>query len=515
MQITSNRCGIAHDDSSALRTEQNESLGEYNNLLSLAAVELEGDFAAIASPTLSKQETVTNLYNSIHGQSRPNTDPVLLWRSLFEFIPRLALMSFNLLYASIRFQVKELPTNSIYFRTWLEPRCVQSDVFLDDFYRNLPDDLLHENNVIVSFQPLDYSLLEKAKRINKKSNYIISVGLLDPSDIAALMLDYIFTALIKVKGCYRFKGSDVTAAINRSLLLDYLRLRSFLAYQEKFVSRKLLRFNLKAFVYVFENQSWEKACCYILKGQGPRLVGYQSSGFSPVFLNFFPTKLDAQIQPVPDVILTVGDLFTKYLLEHGNYSIPVKTFAALRFSYPNNGSHYTVTEPNPHLLGKILYAFPVQTSQYSTTIDYLIEAFANTSIQVHLKFHPMFQSDKIHLSKSIPSNFRIVDRVDMDCLSDTYDCVLFNDNSFGIESLFVGVRSYQFDPSGRFDDERFIYFNLWNTHLDYDELLLLRDQILSGNYKKSYDTSALVDYLNFMYRPYTGNTNSFLNLSKL
>ena len=499
-------------ETSFFQTDDNDYFGEYNNLLSFVTVELRDNFAAIASPTLSKQETVTNLYTHVCAQAHTKKIPTFPWRSLIEFTPRLALAFFNLVYASLRFRVKQLPSNSIYFRTWLVPRCVQGEELYDDYFRTLPDDLSHGNNIIVSFQPLDYSLLKKAKGINKKDNYIIAVGLLSVADIFKLMIDYVFTAHLKIKGCYNYENRDIAPVINQSLLLDYLRLRSFQAYQEKYICQKLLRFNLKAFIYVFENQSWEKACCSILNRNGTRLVGYQSSGFSPIFLNFFPTRLDAQIQPMPDVILTVGDLFTKYLLNHGNFKIPVRTFAALRFSYPNDGTRYAVLEPNPKLLRKILYAFPVQASQYSTTLDNLIGIFAHTSIVVDLKFHPILKKKEIKSFNSLPSNFNVVDRVDMNRLSDAYDFVLFNDNSFGIESLLMGVRSYQYGPTKRFDDERFFYFDLWDTHLDYNGLLLLRDQLLNNSYNKNYDVSAVSNYLNNMYQPYATDPRLFLNL---
>ena len=57
----------------------------------------------------------------------------------------------------------------------------------------------------------------------------------------------------------------------------------------------------------------------------------------------------------------------------------------------------------------------------------------------------------------LPENFNIVSDVDMDILRDTYDCILFNDNSFGIESLLKGVKSYQYSRDGSFSDDRFMY----------------------------------------------------------
>ena len=68
----------------------------------------------------------------------------------------------------------------------------------------------------------------------------------------------------------------------------------------------------------------------MLRDRGIRLIGYQSSGFSPVFLNFFPTEKDEKQHPAPVIVLTVGYYFQRYLLEHGHYLVPVEPFAALR-----------------------------------------------------------------------------------------------------------------------------------------------------------------------------------------
>ena len=57
---------------------------EYNELLSRVALEHKGEFSALASPTLNKQETVTFLYrdvvNQINGHTRKITkiNPVRL-----------------------------------------------------------------------------------------------------------------------------------------------------------------------------------------------------------------------------------------------------------------------------------------------------------------------------------------------------------------------------------------------------------------------------------------------------
>ena len=77
----------------------NDFLVEYNELLSCAALEHKGDFSALASPTLNKQETVTFLYrdvvNRINGKQQISENLNCL-RLRLGFVVRLGLMFIRL-----------------------------------------------------------------------------------------------------------------------------------------------------------------------------------------------------------------------------------------------------------------------------------------------------------------------------------------------------------------------------------------------------------------------------------
>jgi hypothetical protein len=489
---------------------------DYSQLLSEVMVDFSDNFGALASPTLSKQETVTSLFKSIEDFLKDSSKkPVFPWKRLFEFILRLILMFIRVSYASIRFRIRVIPSNAIVFRTWLVPRSFQKDDLTDDYFRQLPVDLAPFENVLISFTSTDLSLLKQFGSVRRSENQIMSYGLLSLSEVIRLFFDYTFTALIQTKKRYELEGKDITSHINRSLFLDYLELRSFEAYAEKYKCEKLVKFNIKAFVYVFENQSWEKVCCSILGDKDIRLIGYQSSGFSPVFLNFFPSKLDSEKHPMPDILLTVGDHFRRYLIENGHYRIKVDTFAAMRFSYASINNAYLIEPPFLQIMGRILYAFPVQFEQYVPIIKDLMSVFKDSKIQVDLKFHPLYQLSEAKNKFILPDNFRVVFDVKVDSLSKTYDCVLFNDNSFGIEALLKGVKSFQYCRNKNFLDNRYIYFDLWKVNYCLEDVSQLKESIENRTYDKSFSTHAVSGYINSMYRPYSQESLSrFISLVK-
>ena len=485
---------------------------EYNELLSRVALEHKGNFSALASPTLNKQETVTFLYrdvvNQINGHTRKisKINPV---RLRLEFIARLSLMLFHLVKTSLQFRVKILPKKCIYIRTWLVPRSIQNGKVIDDYFRQLIDDMSEENNVMVGFQPLNYGVtLRQFKNTHKPENFINPVGLLSIIDIIKIFWKYIISAKVILKNEYYFKESDISNLICISLEKDYFKLRSFQAYLELEIAKKIKKFSPKTFLFIFENQAWENAYLSIFKDTETKTIGYQSSGFSFRFLNFFPTKLDAKNALFPDKILTVGDAFTKVLKEFGNYPIPLETFGALRFDFPALNGQYVVDAPVATIFKRILYAFSVHFYQYQQIIQELIDVFDNTEIEVHLKYHPLFESSVNNIQ--LPSNFKVWSK-DNKKLNETYDVILFNDNSFGIESLLMGVRSYEYEFGEFYNESRLFNFDLYRYRLDKKGLTILRDQIVNGAISKGLDREYIQQYIESMYMVYNGNPNQILN----
>jgi len=100
----------------------------------------------------------------------------------------------------------------------------------------------------------------------------------------------------------------------------------------------------------------------------------------------------------------------------------------------------------------------------------------------------------------LPSNFNIVGCVDQRTFRFTYDFVLFNDNSFGLESLILGVRSYQYAVNDFGIDDRFFYFNLWEKFIKKDDLAQLRLQLSNSSLDKNFDINEVRSFINSTYK---------------
>lgn len=497
-------------DSLISQADEDEYLGEYNNLLSLAAVELGDSFAAIASPTISKQETITYLYEHCIN---PKSWWSLKYQSLKYFLLfplRLCWHGYNLFTISRTYRVHSLPENCVYLRSWLVPQSFVGKNIRDEYFRGMADDLKIHENVIVALQPAGYKLIRKLKKYKLPDGFIIPIGLLTLADIFKCLFEYLLHARVSLSGTYIFRGEEIRSRINNSLLNDYLGMRSFLAYQEKYIASKLVDARIKSFIYVFENQSWEKACCHAFKDGNISLVGYQSSGFSKRFLNFFPSKMDCKTQPQPHYLLTVGEGFARYFSEYACYRSKIITFAALRFGHPAINRKYKISTPSAVMHRRLLYAFPVHLMQYEGIINILVELFRNSPIEIHLKFHPLHAARCERFLNRLPRNFRVVETVDNHTLSEVYDLVIFNDNSYGIEALIYGVKSFELDLFGNGFDERLIYFDEWRYRINAMGLKNLRDSLEAGSFDKISNHDAISDYINYLYSPYVGDLSVVL-----
>ena len=496
--------------SSVFQVDEHEYLGEYSNLLSRASVESGENFAAIASPTFSKQETVTHLYEYCINSESGLAQKWQTLKYLLQFPLRWCWHGCNLIALSYVYRVRSLPESCVYLRSWLVPQSFVDGGIKDEYFRNLANDLGRLENVALSLQPLGYGLAWRLRKCELPDSCIIPIGLLSPSDVFKCMFEYLLHARVSLSGSYIFRSREIRTKINFSLLNDYFGMRSFLAYQEKYIAKKLIDARIKSFIYVFENQSWEKAYCHMFEGSDISIVGYQSSGFSKHCLNFFPNKVDCQMQLQPHFLLTVGEGFKKYLSEYACYKSKIATFAALRFGHPVINRKYSINASSSVLYRRLLYAFPVHLTQYEGIINSLIRLFQNSSIEIHLKFHPITAKRCKNFTNRLPKNFHVVERVDNSAISELYDAVLFNDNSYGIEALIYGVKCFELDLFGNSLDERLIYFDVWQCRIDTTGLQNLRDSLEAGSFDKTFDREAVSEYINYLYSPYVGDLSVIL-----
>ena len=154
------------------------------------------------------------------------------------------------------------------------PKSFQRGKIKDDYFRGLIDDLNQQTSMVLAFQPLKIDrLLWKFKKYNTNKNYIIPIGLLEVSDIYLLFKDYIKTAKLSINKEYIYKKKSINKLVNQSLEDDYYKLRCFPAFLESYITKEIVNLKPRRYLYVFENQAWEKAALAKLKNElTPKLI---------------------------------------------------------------------------------------------------------------------------------------------------------------------------------------------------------------------------------------------------
>ena len=93
---------------------------------------------------------------------------------------------------------------------------------------------------------------------------------------------------------------------------------------------------IRTFLFTYRNNPWERMCMLACRQHSPstKILGYQHSVVPEAALNMFVHPLEKNIVPLPDRILTTGEI-SKSIIEHyGDYSlVPVVSACALRYEY--------------------------------------------------------------------------------------------------------------------------------------------------------------------------------------
>jgi surface carbohydrate biosynthesis protein (TIGR04326 family) len=193
-------------------------------------------------------------------------------------------------------------------------------------------------------------------------------------------------------------------------------------------------------LYPYENRAWEKMFIQGIKASSPQtqIVGYQHASVAPIQANFFLGSEEADVVPLPDSILTTGNIIQDWLESEGNYPAGIFTTAcALRQSHtPKNGSTVRRGETK-----RILVALGASLAEHINTVVFVEKAFQSTDeYELRVRPHPAFPIDSVireaplaHKDFFEPSSASLQDDLEWS------DVVLYATSTVGLEAVSVGV----------------------------------------------------------------------------
>ena len=215
------------------------------------------------------------------------------------------------------------------------------------------------------------------------------------------------------------------------------------------------RIRVNRCLYPYENRAWEKMVLLGVRSVSPRsqMVGYQHTSVTPSHTNLLFGEEEAEITPLPDMILTTGEVVEQRLAEEGHYPPGIfKTACALRQDQPSPDGASRRRQP----LTRILVALATSSEEYLKTVDFLEEAFtAADDYDVRIRPHPNLEQ-----SSSRGGRFFLPPRdfysLSTEPLADEIrwaDVVLYASSTVGLEAISLGIPAMYMDLGNFLDTD--------------------------------------------------------------
>jgi hypothetical protein len=254
----------------------------------------------------------------------------------------------------------------------------------------------------------------------------------------------------KLKGLLEINGVDVGCLVKGAFKDGRHSGEFFLNLRVFYATRWLVRQTpVVRCIYPFENRPWEKMLLLGMNSASTetQLAGYQHASLTKAHTNFMMGDQEAQITPLPQTILTTGEVATTWLKKETNLPPEIfKTASALR-----QGNSTALKEKNrsPDQT-RAFVALATSLEEYVGALSFLEKAFAGTSkYQVRIRPHPELASSLLESALTIApltgppfyseSTGSLTDDLDW------ADVVLYVSSTVGMEAISVGIPAVNID----------------------------------------------------------------------
>ena len=257
----------------------------------------------------------------------------------------------------------------------------------------------------------------------------------------------------------RFEGFDISDILTEAERVDWIKTRAAdVRLLSDIVRRWSGSFNVQAFMYTYEGQSWERGYCLAMREHAPqaRLIGYQHSTVSPMWLSHFISTAEWDKVPFPDRVVTNGSYHYDLLKRNG---VPERVLAcggAIRYgTLGGEASLHDRATSDPSVI-RVLVTPSILMTQAAELLLAALDAFAGSNaFRVTLKFHPCFPSARVIAAAGVgalPATVRIATEPVSELLRNA-DVLVYTDSTTAVEALAHGVPIVHFASSHELDTD--------------------------------------------------------------
>lgn len=372
--------------------------------------------------------------------------------------------------------------------------------------------VIQENKVnklvvgLISERPLDQFKKIKALRFGEPMISFESCLTLIDFLKAVFQVGKLYSRGLNLRGSTDIDGLSiqylVNSEINNSRNAGELLFNLHFYYCAKRLSQNI---RISHCLYPFENRSWEKMLIMGLRDGSPssRLVGYQHAAVTLGHTNFILIDGEASVLPLPDAVLTTGEITKGWFEQEGNFPDGVfKTGCALRQSdrldLPIKKQSKKITN--------ILFVLATSLQEYANAILLIEPAFVvrpdwDIQIRPHPSLWPLEYATDI-IGMEAPWFFS-ENTGPLSQALEWADVVLYSSSTVGIEALLRGIPVIYVDLGFFLDTDPLFDWNEFKWHVrnptELEEAVVDIDNLSEQSFVRF--QQAGIDYANSYLKP--------------
>ena len=247
----------------------------------------------------------------------------------------------------------------------------------------------------------------------------------------------------------KIAGHDLSAVVAYEKAREWRSWRPGGARLFEHVGRYLKRQGIepKAVLHLYENHSWEKCLAAGLRTYlpGTRVLGCQQSPFSPLYLNFIPSRRDVRSGDVPDALLVSGPRFQREIEASSYPSAQIFTVGSFRYRAFLEQRQSRAVQDVHRMTKQILCATGPDELDCIELVSKVVDAASTfPSVRVVVNFHPLTDDgfrNAVKLATVTKDSESLLNFTPLGIqdLLDTVDCVCYSDTNSVFEAMSRGV----------------------------------------------------------------------------
>ena len=327
-------------------------------------------------------------------------------------------------------------------RTWIYPSSIGSDnKYSDSFFGRLPGFLISNKKKLLIIAGIINDYKNTVNRLSNCQEYAIfpQEYFLKYSDVVKSCFDC-YRGRIKLKKRVDFYGLDVSHIVQGEIDKDYRQTIRTEILQRYVINNALKDFKIETFITTYENNPWEKVCFLALREYSPstKIIGYQHAVVSKASANMVCSKDEISIIPMPDKIITVGEITKRIMEKDGHYpEEKIYPSCALRheYIYKANIKGFSRNKNILVVLEGVYNCYKLANFVFTALSD--IEDY-----YVVIRTHPERPFEKIKNDLNFDINLNNNFSISTSNLKDDLllaDIVIYWGSTVGLEALMMGI----------------------------------------------------------------------------